>query len=116
VMMSTAIYSRIDPGVPAAFSHTIVTGMLRGDLGFRGVVISDDLGGAAQVSGTAVGQRAVRFVAAGGDMALTVDATQAGPMTAALLAKARQDASFRRLVNAAALRVLKAKQVRGLLR
>ena len=116
VMMSTAIYSRIDPGVPAAFSHTIVTGMLRGDLGFQGVVISDDLGGAAQVSGTTVGQRAVRFIAAGGDMVLTVDATQAGRMTAALIAKARANPAFKALVNAAALRVLKAKRARGLLR
>ena len=116
VMMSTAIYSRIDPGVPAAFSHTIVTGMLRGDLGFQGVVISDDLGGAAQVSGATVGQRAVRFIAAGGDMVLTVDATQAGRMTAALIAKARANPAFKALVNAAALRVLKAKRARGLLR
>ena len=116
VMMSTAIYSRIDPGVPAAFSHTIVTGMLRGDLGFQGVVISDDLGGAAQVSGTTVGQRAVRFIAAGGDMVLTVDATQAGRMTAALIAKARANPAFKALVNAAALRVLRAKRARGLLR
>jgi beta-N-acetylhexosaminidase len=116
VMMSTAIYSRIDPGTPAAFSRPIVTGLLRDQFGFNGVVISDDLGGAAQVSGSPVGQRAVRFVAAGGDMVLTVDATLAGPMTAALLARARRDARFKSLVNAAALRVLKAKQTRGLLR
>jgi beta-N-acetylhexosaminidase len=62
-----------------------------------------------------VGERAVRFIAAGGDMVLTVDANQAGPMTAALFAKADRDAAFKRLVNAAALRVLRAKQARGLL-
>jgi beta-N-acetylhexosaminidase len=55
VMMSTAIYTRIDPDRPATFSPTIVTGMLRGDLGFRGVVISDDVGLAKQVSGYSVG-------------------------------------------------------------
>ena len=116
VMMSTAIYSNLDPGTPAAFSRRIVTGLLRNRFGYQGVVISDDLGGAAQVSGTTVGQRAVRFVAAGGDIVLTVDASQAGTMTAALLAKARQDPGFAALVNVAALRVLKAKQARGLLR
>ena len=116
VMMSTAIYSNLDPGTPAAFSRRIVTGLLRNQFGYQGVVISDDLGGAAQVSGTTVGQRAVRFVAAGGDIVLTVDASQAGTMTAALLARARQDPGFQALVNAAALRVLKAKQARGLLR
>ena len=49
-MVSTAIYARIDPGTPAIFSPTIVTGMLRGDLGFRGVIVTDDIGGAAQVA------------------------------------------------------------------
>ncbi|HEU5267973.1 MAG TPA: glycoside hydrolase family 3 N-terminal domain-containing protein [Jatrophihabitans sp.] len=115
VMVSTAIYTKIDPANPAAFSRTIVTGMLRGDLGFRGVIISDDVGVAAQVAQFSPGQRAVRFVAAGGDVVLTVDATQAGPMTAALLARANADPAFKRLVDAAALRVLQAKQARGLL-
>jgi beta-N-acetylhexosaminidase len=115
VMMSTAIYSRIDPGTPAAFSKTIVTGMLRGDLGFRGVIVSDDLGGAAQVADYSPGQRAVAFVAAGGDLVLTVDAGEAGEMTAALRQTAAASPAFRKLVDAAALRVLQAKQARGLL-
>jgi beta-N-acetylhexosaminidase len=115
-MVSTAIYSRIDPGVPAAFSRTIVTGMLRGDLAYRGVIISDDVGAAAQVSSVPVGRRAVRFVAAGGDVVLTVDASQAAQMAHALIARARHIPRFRALVNAAALTVLHAKQAAGLLR
>jgi beta-N-acetylhexosaminidase len=115
VMMSTAIYRRIDPGTPAAFSHAVVTGVLRDRLGFRGVVISDDLGIVKQVAQYPVGERAVRFVAAGGDMVLTVDASQAGAMCDALAARARSDPAFRRLVDAAAMRVLAAKQARGLL-
>jgi beta-N-acetylhexosaminidase len=115
VMMSTASYSRIDPGTPAAFSRVIVTGMLRGSLGFRGLIISDDVGAAAQVADTSVGQRAVRFVAAGGDVVLTVDANQAGTMTSALLHKAETDPGFKRQVDKAALLVLQEKQRRGLL-
>jgi beta-N-acetylhexosaminidase len=115
VMMSTAIYSRIDPGTPAAFSRTIVTGMLRGDLGYRGLIISDDVGAAAQVADYSIGERAVAFVAAGGDVVLTVDANQAGQMTSALLQRAKADPAFRKKVDAAALRVLQAKQARGLL-
>ncbi|HEY3086585.1 MAG TPA: glycoside hydrolase family 3 N-terminal domain-containing protein [Jatrophihabitantaceae bacterium] len=115
VMMATAYYSRIDPARPAAFSPTIVTGMLRGDLGFRGVVVSDDLGGAAQVAAYAVGARAVDFIAAGGDVVLTVDAGQIPQMSAAVLAAAKADPRFRTRVDAAALRVLRAKQARGLL-
>jgi beta-N-acetylhexosaminidase len=116
VMMSTAIYPRIDPDRPAAFSRTIVTGMLRGDLGFNGVVISDDVGGARQVSGYSVADRALLFVAAGGDIVLTVVPGQAGTMTAALIARAQADPAFARLVDAAALRVLTLKQALGLLR
>ena len=115
VMISTAIYTRIDASHPAAFSPTVITGMLRGDLGFRGVVISDDLGAAAQVSGYSVGDRAVAFVAAGGDLVLTVDATQAPAMTAALLARAQRDPAFRARVDAAVLTVLREKQALGLL-
>lgn len=115
VMISTAIYARIDPDHPAAFSKTIITGMLRHDLGFGGLVISDDLGIAAQVSGSSIGQRAVAFVAAGGDVVLTVDATQAADMTAALLQRANSDPAFKQQVDAAALLVLQAKQAQGLL-
>jgi beta-N-acetylhexosaminidase len=57
----------------------------------------------------------VRFVAAGGDMVLTVDASLAGAMTGALLARAKSDPAFKNLVDAAALRVLQAKHARGLL-
>lgn len=116
VMMSTAIYPRIDATLPAVFSPTIITGMLRGDLGFRGVIISDDVGAAEQVSGYSVGARAVTFIAAGGDLVLTVDAGQAPAMTAAILARAKRDPIFRAQVDAAALLVLQAKQARGLLR
>jgi beta-N-acetylhexosaminidase len=116
VMISTADYARIDPGVPAAFSFRIVTGLLRDQLGFDGVIVSDDVGHAAQVADYSVGERAVRFVAAGGDLLLTVDAGQAGEMTSALVSRAKSDPAFRRLVNAAALRVLRAKEQLGLLR
>jgi beta-N-acetylhexosaminidase len=115
VMMSTAVYTRLDPSRPAAFSRAIVTGLLRNRLGFGGLVISDDVGNARQVSGYSVGQRAVEFVAAGGDVVLTVNAGQAATMTAALLAKAQHSAAFRRQVDAAALLVLQAKQAAGLL-
>jgi beta-N-acetylhexosaminidase len=116
VMISTAIYTKIDPDQPAAFSPTIVTGMLRGDLRFHGVIISDDVGISKQLSGTSVADRAVKFIAAGGDIVLTVDATQAPTMTAALLARAQRDPKFKRQVDAAALVVLQAKQAHGLLR
>lgn len=115
VMVSTAIYTRLDPNRPAAFSTRIVTGLLRGTLGFHGVVISDDLGAARQVSGYSVGGRAWRFINAGGDIVLTVNASQAATMTAAILTRMRTDATFKKKVYAATLRVLTAKQAHALL-
>jgi beta-N-acetylhexosaminidase len=115
VMMSTAIYSKIDPAHPAAFSSKIIGGLLRAQLGFQGVVISDDLGAAKQVSGYSVGARAVDFIAAGGDIVLTVNASQAATMIAALLARATSDKTFKAQVDAAALIVLQEKAKLGLL-
>jgi beta-N-acetylhexosaminidase len=115
VMMSTAIYTRIDASHPAAFSSTIVTGLLRKKFGFTGVIISDDLGQAKQVAAYSVGTRAIDFIAAGGDIVLTVKADQAAAMTAAVLARTKTSAAFKAQVDAAALTVLKAKQARGLL-
>jgi beta-N-acetylhexosaminidase len=43
VMVSTASYAGLAPKKPAAFSTAIVKGLLRGQLGFDGVVITDDL-------------------------------------------------------------------------
>jgi beta-N-acetylhexosaminidase len=115
VMMSLAYYHRIDPKRPAAFSPLIIGRVLRGDLGFDGVVISDDLGNARQVARWPAGARAVKFIAAGGDLVLTVDPRTLPTMYAAVLGRAKQDPAFRTLVKAAALRVLQLKQARGLL-
>ncbi|WP_082553374.1 glycoside hydrolase family 3 N-terminal domain-containing protein [Phycicoccus sp. Root101] len=116
LMTSSAIYTRIDASRPAVFSPTVVTGMVRHDLGFEGVVISDDLGHAQAVGAWTLGQRAVDFILAGGDMVLTIDAAQAPAMVSAVLARTSSDASFRALVDTAALRVLTVKQRMGLLR
>src|SRR4029450_299313 len=44
VMTSHPVYPRLDPsGVPATFSRRLVGDWLRGELGFEGVIVSDDL-------------------------------------------------------------------------
>ena len=116
VMMSTAIYARIDPDNPAAFSPAIVSGMVRGDLGFQGVIVSDDLGNARQVASVPVPDRALRFLAAGGDLVLTLDNSQTAAMVGAVIARSQADPRFRAQVDTSALRVLLAKQHLGLLR
>jgi beta-N-acetylhexosaminidase len=115
VMVSLATYRLIDPNHQAVFSQTIIGGLLRGKLGFDGVVVSDDLGMATAVASIPAGQRAVDFVAAGGDLITVRGADNAVEMAAALLTRAGADGAFRALVAGAALRVLRAKAAYGLL-
>lgn len=115
LMVSSAYYNRIDPSRPAVFSPTIVTGMIRGDLRFAGVVVSDDLGNARAVQAWSPGARAVSFIEAGGDLVLTVNPTVLPAMVAAVAARVASNATFRAKVNAAVLRVLTLKAAHGLL-
>lgn len=115
MMVSSAYYARIDASRPAVFSPTIVTGMIRGDLRFGGVVVSDDLGNARAVQTWSPGARAVDFIAVGGDLVLTVNPTVVPAMVQAVSARVAWDAGFRAKVDAAALRVLTLKAARGLL-
>ncbi|MHA3703402.1 glycoside hydrolase family 3 N-terminal domain-containing protein [Jatrophihabitans sp. YIM 134969] len=115
IMVSSAVYTRIDGRQQACFSSTVVSGLLRSTLGFRGVVVTDDLGNATAVADVPVGDRATRFVDAGGDLVLDVAPGQAPSLAAALVAKAQAEPAFAAKVRAAALRVLRLKASLGLL-
>lgn len=115
VMMSTAYYPRLDRTAPAAFSPFVIGTVLRGDLGFRGVVMSDDLGSARQVARWSYAARAVKFIRAGGDLVLTVNPAALPGMYRAVLTRARRSPAFRAQVNRAALRVLRVKERQHLL-
>jgi beta-N-acetylhexosaminidase len=114
VMVALATYTRIDAARLAVFSPAVMR-LLRDSMGFDGVIVSDDLGAAQAVAAIAPEQRALDFLAAGGDLVVskTLDATVR--MVGGVQARAATDAAFRSLVDAAALRVLRAKQSFGLL-
>jgi beta-N-acetylhexosaminidase len=114
VMVSLATYTQIDPDRLAAFSPTIVRGLLRGTLGFRGVIVSDSLTAEA-VSSIPPATRAIDFISAGGDMLISNFVTPAELMAKGIASRAASDATFRGLVDAAVTRVLEAKQAAGLL-
>jgi beta-glucosidase-like glycosyl hydrolase len=115
VMVSSATYPQIDPAAQAAFSPPVVTGLLRERLGFAGVVISDDLGNARAVRDVPPGERAVRFLAAGGTLVLSVDPAIVPAMVDAVLARDAADPAFAATVDAAVRTALTAKQGAGLL-
>jgi beta-N-acetylhexosaminidase len=114
VMVSLATYERIDADHLAVFSRTVIDGMLRRDLGFRGVVLSDALGAKA-VSAIPPATRAIDFIDAGGDMIISNYSGPAIAMAQGLASQAARDAAFRARIDDAALRVLAAKEAFGLL-
>ena len=116
VMVSSARYPKLDPDNQAMFSKAVVSGLLRDTMGFKGVVITDDVGAAKAVAGVPVGQRATRFIAAGGDIVLTARASQAPVMLKAIAAKRAASPAFAAQVDAAAARVLDLKADLGLVK
>ena len=111
IMVSSATYALIDPSAPALFSSTIVTDMLRREMGFSGVVITDDVSAAVQVQDVSAGDRAVRAIRAGCDLVLaSADPTVAADMVKALIATARSDPAFAARVDESATRVLNLKK------
>ena len=70
IMSSHAIYPVLDPDFPATMSHKILTDLVREELGFEGLVITDDLemGAIKKKWGTANG--AVASFKAGADILL----------------------------------------------
>jgi beta-N-acetylhexosaminidase len=114
VMVSTAIYPNIDPHRIAAFSHLITTQMLRHDLGFTGLIASDDLL-ATSVSGYSYTSRAVLALDAGVDVLVVSTTAPLATMTSAIRSRMRSSKSFAAVVKAAVMRVLTAKAKAGLL-
>ena len=114
VMMSSAFYPKIDPDHQALFSRTIVTDLLREQLGWDGVVITDDVNTAALAS-IPVGDRATGFLGSGGDIVLNGDPAALPEMLDAVGAEAAADPDFAAQVEASVHRVLELKDRMGLL-
>ena len=60
----------LDAREPSTFSREMLSGILRGELGFQGLIVSDSMTMKAVKDGYGVGRAAVRAVAAGHDMIL----------------------------------------------
>lgn len=69
VMVGHLMYPTIDPELPASLSPKAI-GMLREDLGFDGIVVTDDLAMVGASGGGAPAQAAVDAVKAGADLLL----------------------------------------------
>ena len=70
IMLSNATYSVYDAANAAGWSHAIAETLLRDDLGFRGVTITDSLDGTAHARGVTTKSLAILAARAGTDMIL----------------------------------------------
>jgi beta-N-acetylhexosaminidase len=70
VMISHVVYPALDPNGPASLSPRLVGGLLRGAMGFQGLVLTDDLDMGAVASSLDPVEAVVKAIQAGVDLAL----------------------------------------------
>jgi beta-N-acetylhexosaminidase len=92
-------------GVPGTLSSKVLTGLLRGEMGFRGIIISDAMDMRGVLDQFGAGEAVKRAIAAGIDVLIqpldvsqTIDAVVAG-VTEGRYTEARLDSSVRRLLE-----------------
>ena len=116
VVLSHALYPMNDFTAPGSLSKEVVTDLLRGELGYDGVAITDDLAEPAVAIVAPVPQAAVDALRAGADM-LQISGPAADQQAAydAVLAAVRRGRISRARLNEAVGRILAAKEEYGLL-
>ena len=74
IMVSHAMYPQIDPDHPSSLSKAIITDWLRKDMGYNGVVVTDDMDMGALAKHYTFGDMAVQSILAGSDILLVCHA------------------------------------------
>ena len=115
VMLSHARYLELAPTHIASQSPEIITGLLREELGFDGVVVTDSIEAQAVLDRSGVGRAAERSILAGADLILLTGSASWNQVHPWLLRRARASKPFRERVRRSAGRVLSLKERMGLL-
>ena len=110
VMLSHALYPALDPDAIASQSPAIVTGLLREELGYDGVVVTDSMEAQAVLARSGVADASVRAVRAGADLVLLTGSASWNDVFPRLLDEAQADPGFRARVRESAARVLALKR------
>lgn len=104
LMTAHVVFDEIDPLVPATLSQAVISGLLKGELAYDGVVISDDLEMKAVSEGWGAVEAGVLAIAAGCDLLLVCSDLEAmAALREALTKEAEASTAFRaRLLDAQA--------------
>jgi len=114
VMLSHALYPAWDARRIASQSRRVATGLLRDELGFEGVVVTDSIEARAVLARSGVATAAERSLRAGADLILMTGSASWNDVHARLLARARASRPFRERIRRSAARVLQLKRSLGL--
>ena len=108
VMVSHAAYPAVTKTkIPASLSRVWITDILKKKIGYRGLVVSDDLEMGGVLSAAPVGEAAVEFVRAGGDLCLVCHREdRVWEAHEALVKAAEADGKFAKRTAESARRVL----------
>jgi beta-N-acetylhexosaminidase len=112
LMTAHVVYPSLDPGVPATLSRAILTNLLRMEIGFGGLIVSDDLGMKAVADRHSIEDLVVTGLLAGVDHFLIrqPEARQRGALEALVrAAEARADVRVRVQESAARVMAFKSK-------
>jgi beta-N-acetylhexosaminidase len=109
VMAGHARYPTLDSTRIASQSRRILDGILRRELGFQGVVVTDSLEARSSLATGSITTVAERAVRAGADLVLLTGRGSYQPVYDRLLATARVDPAFRSRVRESAGRVWRLK-------
>jgi beta-N-acetylhexosaminidase len=105
-MTAHVVFAALDEARPATLSPQVVTGLLRERLGYRGVIVSDDLDMKAIAAHMGADVAAIAAIRAGCDVLLLCkDPANQDLAEAALIREAEKDSAFRARVGEAAARV-----------
>ena len=110
VMLSHALYPELDPNRIASQSTDIVTGLLREQLGYDGVIVTDSIEAQAVLDRSGVARAAERSLRAGADLILTTGSASWNLIHPWLLREAQASPDFRKRVRESAARVLALKE------
>ena len=106
IMTAHVMAPAVDPGHPATLSHTIQSEFLRGEIGFRGLIVTDDLNMRGLTLSYSPGSAAVRALNAGADLLLYMAGDVSGvhraivrAVTDGVLAEHRLDDAVIRIVE-----------------
>jgi len=75
IMTAHVLVPSLDEDQPASLSHAVVSGLLKQELGFQGVVFADDLGMKAVSATRGLGETSIQALAAGCDAVLLCNST-----------------------------------------